>query len=364
MPRRSTRVAQVVEDDIEVDDQEIVPSQQDSVQDVDMPMDVAEEEVIDKKPSRRSKKSSGKSGRETTTVKSEKSKKSRTRRDPSDERGDAEDGAEGRPFDREEFLATARPIPQECAQTVDGIISDLQIVLNELENAGFVLVEDTAVAVEEVSGNTEEGQEGAIKLDTVMRQLVDAQQELKAHQKSLDKLKQSIHNGEILGELEDRYTAKVDEAIANYQRRTTRQKYADHETYLHFRDRVWEVNHDDARPPMRDLISREDGDDSDGDSDIEVGGMTQDYKCPITLRPLTNPLTSKLCGHSYDGDAIREYINTGRGRNKCPATSCNQSLTLNDLETNEDLAKRAANVVRRTQRREEDSEESEAEVVD
>jgi SUMO ligase MMS21 Smc5/6 complex component len=36
----------------------------------------------------------------------------------------------------------------------------------------------------------------------------------------------------------------------------------------------------------------EPGDDSDDDDEIEVGGVTQDYKCPITLTPLQDPLTS------------------------------------------------------------------------
>ena len=35
----------------------------------------------------------------------------------------------------------------------------------------------------------------------------------------------------------------------------------------------------------------EDGDESD-DEDIEVGGVTQDYKCPLTLTTLVDPLTS------------------------------------------------------------------------
>lgn len=30
----------------------------------------------------------------------------------------------------------------------------------------------------------------------------------------------------------------------------------------------------------------------DEDSDVEVGGVTQDYKCPLTLTPLQDPLTS------------------------------------------------------------------------
>lgn len=36
----------------------------------------------------------------------------------------------------------------------------------------------------------------------------------------------------------------------------------------------------------------EEGDDSDDDDDVQVGGVTQDYRCPITLTILVDPLTS------------------------------------------------------------------------
>ena len=68
-------------------------------------------------------------------------------------------------------------------------------------------------------------------------------------------------------------------------------------------------NPETAMPPVTDFIPKgklpwvvfltaqlifwtEDGDDSEDEDDVQVGGVTQDYKCPITLRPLTDPLTS------------------------------------------------------------------------
>lgn len=36
----------------------------------------------------------------------------------------------------------------------------------------------------------------------------------------------------------------------------------------------------------------EEGDDSDDDDDVQVGGVTQDYRCPLTLTLLVDPLTS------------------------------------------------------------------------
>lgn len=45
-----------------------------------------------------------------------------------------------------------------------------------------------------------------------------------------------------------------------------------------------------AKYPLKS--SAEDGDASDDEDDLEVGGVTQDYRCPITLTTLVNPMTS------------------------------------------------------------------------
>lgn len=75
--------------------------------------------------------------------------------------------------------------------------------------------------------------------------------------------------------------------------------------------RIQEVqNPDTAIPPMSEFIPRgtdgiymsfavyahpsvpEDGDDSDDEDELEMGGVTQSYTCPITLTPLVDPMTS------------------------------------------------------------------------
>lgn len=124
----------------------------------------------------------------------------------------------------------------------------------------------------------------------------------------------------------------------------------------------------------------EPGDASEDDDDIEVGGVTQDYKCPITLTPLEDPLTSyalspmdnspnlnhrtnsrKTCKHSFSGAAIREYL--ARGVRKCPATGCNKKITLADLKTDKALERRARDHARREAMRAED-EDVDAEIID
>lgn len=160
MPRHSTRATHPSGNDVEVDDQLNVLSQHDSVQGPDQLMDCDDEELSDQRPTRRSKKSNvTNSSAKVAMVKAKKSRKSRTRRGASDDEGGSEDDEPKPPFDRDEFLATARPIPLAAAKIIDGVVSDLQTVLHQLEHTGFSLVLDTAVAIEEASGNTEDGQE-------------------------------------------------------------------------------------------------------------------------------------------------------------------------------------------------------------
>jgi len=112
---------------------------------------------------------------------------------------------------------------------------------------------------------------------------------------------------------------------------------------------------------MTTFIEKEPGDVSDEDDDIEVGGVTQDFKCPITLTPLQDPLTSKVCKHSYSGAAIREYLS--RGVKKCPATGCNKKITLADLKEDKALERKVKEHTRRAAMRAED-EDVDAEVID
>jgi hypothetical protein len=70
-----------------------------------------------------------------------------------------------------------------------------------------------------------------------------------------------------------------------------------------------EVHHpDEPMPPVTGIIPKgtcspvlihiqgtqifpEDGDDSE-DDDMEIGGVTQDYKCPLTLTTFVDPMTA------------------------------------------------------------------------
>ena len=51
-------------------------------------------------------------------------------------------------------------------------------------------------------------------------------------------------------------------------------------------------------PPLTNFFEKEVGDESDSDDELEIGGQTQDYKCPITLSLLKDPLTAYVLSPS------------------------------------------------------------------
>jgi len=161
MARRTTRRASPA---AESEDQEMENTQEQVGEDQEMGSSGDEQVAI-----KRSKSvvNASKGASSALKVKREKSRKSRVRRDASDD----EDGAEPQEaiddfvFDRAAFLAEAHPIPANEANprgTIPGIISDLQGVLNHLQDTGFALVTDTAIAIEEVSAGKEENLKASI----------------------------------------------------------------------------------------------------------------------------------------------------------------------------------------------------------
>jgi SUMO ligase MMS21 Smc5/6 complex component len=68
---------------------------------------------------------------------------------------------------------------------------------------------------------------------------------------------------------------------------------------------------------------------------------------------LTRPLIyvcSTVCGHSFSGPAIRDYLgNSKTAKKKCPATGCKKMICKNDLKDDKDMAKRVKAAQRRLQ---------------
>ncbi|KAL1960319.1 hypothetical protein VTO42DRAFT_8279 [Malbranchea cinnamomea] len=91
-------------------------------------------------------------------------------------------------------------------------------------------------------------------------------------------------------------------------------------------------------------------DEGEEDDDLAIDGERISLKCPITLLPLKDPVTSTKCPHSFEREAIEQMIRNSRhltnsrhggARRKyvqCPV--CTVELTLDDLRSDPVLLRR------------------------
>jgi SUMO ligase MMS21 Smc5/6 complex component len=91
----------------------------------------------------------------------------------------------------------------------------------------------------------------------------------------------------------------------------------------------------------------EDGDPDSDDEEIELGGATQNFTCPLTLQPLEDPLCSRVCPHAYSRAAILQYVGAGSGKKKCPASGCAHMLGRGDLQEDKAFERRVRDHTRR-----------------
>ncbi|KAJ7134449.1 hypothetical protein C8R44DRAFT_977037 [Mycena epipterygia] len=290
--------------------------------------------------------------KEKAAVKKEKgTAKSQSRNeDPEDEEDDEDDR-----IDIENFAA--QPLTKADGAKIVGLSKDWESIEQAMHQPSPI-ISRVASAMAEVAG--EEAQEGLADLDRVMKGLLDVQALMTGHSKVLSDIIQRVARGEDITNADAEYMKFVDEMNAEYDSKTTRQKYLKNEQYVAFKEAIYEVDHHgSAMPPITDFIPREPGDESDDDDDVIMGGVTQEYKCPLMMTLLKDPLTSSVCKHSFSGAAIKEMFKVNRGALKCPASGCSKSFTLADCKPDPELARKVKAYERRQARAQEDSDAEE-----
>ncbi|KAF9242585.1 hypothetical protein BU15DRAFT_86778 [Melanogaster broomeanus] len=255
-----------------------------------------------------------------------------------------------------------QPLDRKEAAKLHGIAQDWEMIRKQIHQNSFSLVKDVAISLADVmeAGQAEEALD---EVDTIMKELLDIDQEMLSHEKTLNTFHQTLMCGEHVDDIIDAYEKEVKRQMDEYQKKTTRQKYASNDPYVKFKQGIFEVQYPGAAiPPINDLVPREDGDVSDDDDELEIGGVTQDYRCPITLMILENPMTSQVCGHSYSGAAIQDYLKkAGVNGKPCPTSGCNKRITMDQLQPDKDLEKRVKMAARRQRT---SSEDSDGEVIE
>ncbi|KAK0248508.1 hypothetical protein B0A54_01124 [Friedmanniomyces endolithicus] len=169
----------------------------------------------------------------------------------------------------------------------------------------------------------------------------------------------------------DVFKGKLDDAKTRYQSTSLMARYAENDDYINFKQMVHDAQHPDndgdvphtrtwfpqeqEMPPPGITKTRSGAQADDDDDDIAIFRARISTKCPVTLQPFQDPLSSKLCSHSFEAAAILELLRTSstRGSVQCPCTGCRETLTKKDLHRDPVLRRK----LERTRRAQELDEE-------
>jgi len=181
---------------------------------------------------------------------------------------------------------------------------------------------------------------------------------------------------------------KLETAETEHEGRPARAKYAADNDYVAFRRILHDATHpgDDA-PPLPHAstwfpnANTTTGPASD-DEDIQIASEKRSIRCPLTLLPMRDPLSSTKCPHAFEKEAILEMLaaselrlhasgdltntTTAAGRRRggenamrCP--ECQVLLTAGHLLPDPALARKVKRVLARERARGEDEDEDEDE---
>jgi len=134
------------------------------------------------------------------------------------------------------------------------------------------------------------------------------------------------------------FRQRIDREKDTYTNLSLATRYAEHNTYIGFKQNVHEAHNpgEDAPPlPHRNTWFKESGAEpapgvtvaEDSDDDIAIAREKISTKCPLTLLEFKDPVTSKKCPHSFEKSAIMEMIRQPHGRGtvvKCPVAGCDR----------------------------------------
>ncbi|KAK8858496.1 hypothetical protein IAR55_002723 [Kwoniella newhampshirensis] len=238
------------------------------------------------------------------------------------------------------------------------MIDKFKDVISRIEE-GIDSARETAITLEEAK----QDDESIEQVENAIFRAFDQRQILQIKIEVLEHLIAKLRENESFDNIEKVFDDETDRREREYLARSQQAKYKKVKEYQDFRQALWEINHQSACPPVSDWLERGPDDQSD-DEDFEVGGETQNYRCPITLMLFKDVVSSTKCHHNYSRAAITNLIeNAKKARRsttasaKCPVTGCSAQLQVTDLKPNPALQKRADEFERRRLRREDENEE-------
>ncbi|KAJ1645642.1 hypothetical protein LPJ64_002803 [Coemansia asiatica] len=222
--------------------------------------------------------------------------------------------------------------------------SRLQGVRNDIQNVSGIIEQAMrfcTVAALDLEGFNETDQ--VKELDLALRSLIDTQHKLALENSLITQASAHLDSSTA----EATYQRKYENESKKYQNKSEAEKYGSSEAYRNFRQQLWDLTHEGEAMPG--LFSNGTQDDEE---DLVISGARVTYKCPITATWLIEPMTSKVCGHSFSREAILTYIRSQRGSGPCPMVGCVHRVTAKDLFADSVLERRVANHLRQLEEQE------------
>ncbi|KAJ2799524.1 hypothetical protein H4R20_004407 [Coemansia guatemalensis] len=220
---------------------------------------------------------------------------------------------------------------QAYSQSQSGMGSQLQLqnrlqgLRNSIQNIQEI-ADDTTRACTIAALDLEEigESEKVSEIDSSLRALIDAQHRLEVERALVTRLATQLDSETA----EKEYMTGWQKNISKYEKMSEASKYGKNDMYREFRQQIWDVKHEGE--PMPNLFEGEQGGD-DSDEDLVIAGARVNYRCPVTATWLTDPVTSKVCKHSFSREAILDYIRGHGGKCACPVDGCSNRIRPQDL---------------------------------
>ncbi|KAJ2455554.1 hypothetical protein EV183_000031 [Coemansia sp. RSA 2336] len=173
-------------------------------------------------------------------------------------------------------------------------------------------------------------------LDKAMRQLIDVQHHMDVETSLISQLTQSDTSA-----VETEYLSSWEQSMSKYEHMSDASKYGRNDKYRDFRQQLWDVGHEGE--PMPRLFADE-ADESD--EELVIAGARLTYRCPVTTSWLVDPVTSKVCKHSFSREAILNFIRSNRGSCACPVDGCSKTIRSRDLYADKLLERKVSRHLR------------------
>lgn len=128
---------------------------------------------------------------------------------------------------------------------------------------------------------------------------------------------------------------------ADYASKSMYERYALNNDYINFK-RMWhDALHGEDGRPVPDAsrwFAEGDQDGADEDEDLIVAQEKHSVTCPLSLQVMESPYTSRTCKHTFDKEALSQYL---AGQSKtCPESACSQASPLAGAPKNRMLTKK------------------------